>query len=237
MAQSLVKESPMNSQNNSPFNTLPPVVVALFLLIMGIEIVFSLGARGLMGGPQAVGWRLDAVQTYGFSAPVFRKMLELGQWPTEHLIRTVSYAFVHGSFSQALFAGVMLLALGNMVGKVFSQLATLVIFLAGIVVGAVVYGLFAQSQFALIGAFPGVYALIGAYSFLMWMRLGVVGQNRLHAFRLVGILLAIQLVFGLIFGSQPDWIADIAAFVIGFALSFLVVPGGWRRVRDILRHR
>ena len=45
----------MQDQNQSPFNALPPVVVALVIVILGIEIVFSLGARGFIGGPEAVG--------------------------------------------------------------------------------------------------------------------------------------------------------------------------------------
>ncbi|THD76373.1 rhomboid family intramembrane serine protease [Thalassobius vesicularis] len=227
----------MSEENNAPFNTVPPVVVALFLLIMGIEIAFDLGARGLAGGPQAVGWRLDAVQTYGFSALIFNRMLELGQYPAEHLIRFVSYAFIHSSLTQAVFAGVMVLALGNMVGKVFSQLATLLVFVLGIVAGAVIYGLIVDTQFALIGAFPGVYALIGAYSFLLFTHQTLVGGNRLQAFRLIGVLMGIQLIFGLIFGGQPDWIADVGGFIVGFVVSFVLVPGGWRRLRDRLRHR
>lgn len=227
----------MTEENNSPFNTLPPVVVALFLVVMGIEITFSLGTQGMIGGPEAVGWRLDAVQTYGFSALVFKKMLEIGQYPTQHLIRFVSYAFVHGSLTQALFAGVMILALGNMVGKVFSQLSTLAVFLLGTIAGALVYGAITDTQVALIGAFPGVYALIGAYSFLLFTHQTIVGGNRLQAFRLIGVLLAIQLVFGLIFGGQPDWVADVAGFAVGFAVSFVLVPGGWRRLRDRMRHR
>ena len=45
----------------SAVNPLPPVVAALFLLVMGIEIAFYLGARGMVGGPGAVGWRLAAM--------------------------------------------------------------------------------------------------------------------------------------------------------------------------------
>ncbi len=227
----------MDHQNNSPFNVLPPVVVALFLMMMGIEIAFNLGARGFVGGAQAVGWRLDAVQTYAFSAPVFQWMLENGQWPAEHVMRFVTYAFVHGSFTQAVFAGVMLLALGNMVGRVFSQWATLAVFLGGTVAGAVVYGFATESRVALVGAFPGVYALIGAYSFMLWVGLGAVGANQFQAFRLIGILLALQLVFALLFGGQPDWIADLSGFVAGFALSFVVSPGGFSRIRDRMRHK
>ena len=43
--------------DQSPVNPLPPVVVALFLVIAGVEVAFSLGARGIVGGPEAVGWR------------------------------------------------------------------------------------------------------------------------------------------------------------------------------------
>ena len=66
----------MQDQNQSPFNALPPVVVALVIVILGIEIVFSLGARGLIGGPEAVGWRLSAQLEYGFEAKYFWWMWE-----------------------------------------------------------------------------------------------------------------------------------------------------------------
>lgn len=58
----------MSSEHYTPaVNPLPPVVVALVLFIMGVELAFTLGARGLVGGPTAVGWRLDALQSYAFS--------------------------------------------------------------------------------------------------------------------------------------------------------------------------
>ena len=61
----------MSSENYTPaVNPLPPVVAALFLFIMGVELVFTLGARGLIGGPEAVGWRLEAMQTYSFSSDI-----------------------------------------------------------------------------------------------------------------------------------------------------------------------
>ena len=39
----------------SAVNPLPPVVAALFLVLMGIEVAFLAGSRGLVGGPEAVG--------------------------------------------------------------------------------------------------------------------------------------------------------------------------------------
>ncbi|MEY4697689.1 MAG: hypothetical protein RIT14_2117, partial [Pseudomonadota bacterium] len=39
------------------------------------------------------------------------------------------------------------------------------------------------------------------------------------------------------FGGGYEWVADLAGFATGFALSFVVSPGGWRRVVAKLRQR
>jgi membrane associated rhomboid family serine protease len=49
--------------------------------------------------------------------------------------------------------------------------------------------------------------------------------------------MAIQLLFGLIFGSGWEWVAELSGFAAGFLLSFLVSPGGWARVRAKIRER
>jgi membrane associated rhomboid family serine protease len=219
----------------APVNPLPPVVVALFLLIIVVEAAFSLGARGLAGGPGAVGWRAAAIETYGFNAAILDWMLSTWRWPREHVQRFVTYPFVHASFTHALFAAIMLLALGKMVGEVFGAVATLGVFVISSVVGALVFGLFLGGPQWLLGAFPGVYGLIGAFTWLLWMRLGQMGEQQIRAFTLIGVLLGIQLIFGLLFGPYNDWIADIAGFAAGFLMSFFVSPGGWARLRARMR--
>ncbi|WP_417719565.1 rhomboid family intramembrane serine protease [Salipiger sp.] len=221
--------------NERPVNPLPPVVAALFIVIVGTEVVLSLGARGLVGGPGAVGWRLDALERFAFSSQVFRWMLDTGQWPIEHVIRFLSYPFVHGSFTHALFAGVMLLALGKMVGETLGNLAVLVVFVAASVAGGLAYGALVDTSQPLFGAFPPVYGLIGAFTYLLWLKLGELGAQQIRAFSLIGFLLGLQLVFGLLFGGGPDWIADLAGFVAGFAVATLLIPGGWARLRSRLR--
>jgi hypothetical protein len=37
----------------SPLNPVPPFALVLFLVIIGVEAAFTLGARGLMRGPWA----------------------------------------------------------------------------------------------------------------------------------------------------------------------------------------
>lgn len=228
----------MNEPTRTPaVNPVSPVVIALFLLIVGVEAIFTLGKQGIIGGPGAVGWRIAAIEQYAFSAPVFDWMWSNGRWPLEHLLRFVSYPFVHGSFTHALFGGGMLLALGKFVGDVFNQFATLVIFVGSCAVGALAYGVLVNDQFPLFGVFPGVYGMIGAFTYLLWLRLGQTGEHQARAFVLIGALMGIQLVFGLIFGGNKDWVADLAGFGAGFALSFFLAPGGWAKLRRKIRHK
>ena len=223
--------------NEPPVNPLPPVVVALFLVIVGIEAALTLGARGIVGGPGAVGWRLETLERFAFSSEIFAWMIETGRWPLEHVFRFVSYAFVHASFTHALFAGVMLLALGKMVGEALGSFAVIVIFFVSAAGGALVYAVTIGSPAPLVGSFPAVYGLIGGFTYMLWLRLGQLGENQIRAFTLIGILLGLQLVFGLLFGANAQWVADIAGFVIGFALSMVLVPGGWSKLVNRLRQR
>lgn len=219
-----------------PVNPISPVVVAMFLVMLAVEVMLSLGAQGVIGGPAAVGWRVSAIQDYAVNGAVFDWMMENGRWPAEHVMRFATYLFVHGSFTHMVVAGVMLLALGKFVGEVFNGWAVAVVFLGSGIGGAVIWGLLLNDPGYLIGAFPGVYGLIGAFSYVLWLRLGQSGGNQLRAFALIGFLMGIQLIFGILFGAQTDWLADIGGFVSGFLLSFVVSPGGWARLRGRLRH-
>ncbi len=226
----------MNQQVNPPaVNPLPPVVVAMFFFLMGIEIVFQLGARGLAGGPGGVGWRLEAMQTYSFSGEILDWMWQTHRWPVEHLIRFVSYPFVHASFTHALFVGVFLLAIGKMVAEVFGSFAFLLVFVLSGIGGALAYAILLNDPVPLIGGFPPIYGLIGAFTYMLWLSLSTVGANQARAFTLISFLMGIQLVFGLLFGGNNDWVADLAGFATGFCLSFFVAPGGWSRLRERIR--
>ncbi|MDP3195867.1 rhomboid family intramembrane serine protease [Tabrizicola sp.] len=228
----------MDTDHNAPpLNPLPPIVWLLALPLIAMEVVLTLAERGLVGGPQGISWRLQAVERFGLFPELLKYQWETGGQPLGELHRLVSYVLVHGSFTHALFAVVMLLALGKMVGEVFRWWGLVVVFLGSAAVGAATYGLLVPERVQLIGSFPAVYGLIGAFTFLIWTNLARVGANKFRAFSLIGALLFVQLVFGLAFGAGWDWVADIAGFAAGFLLSFVVAPGGFRRVLDQMRQR
>ncbi|MFN0115645.1 MAG: rhomboid family intramembrane serine protease [Paracoccaceae bacterium] len=220
-----------------PLNPVPPVVWLLVLPIAAMEIAVSAGHFGFAGGPMAVGWRGQAIEQFALSPMLLDRMLADGHWPAAWLMRFLTYPVVHGSTMHAVFAVVFLLALGKMVAEVFHPASVLAVFFAPAVAGGVVYSLVPGLQYGLIGAFPAVYGLIGAFTFILWRRLGAVNANRARAFTLIGFLLGVQLLFGLLFGGSPEWIADLTGFATGFLLSFVVGPGGAQGVLRSIRNR
>lgn len=227
----------MDQNNVSPFNALPPVVIALAVVIFGLELMFQAATAGMLGGQGGIGWRLAAIQDYSVLNAVWDWMIDTGQFPTEHLVRFIAYPLIHGSFIHAAFVVVFILALGKMVAEVYSVVAFLAVFWVSAIMGALGFVVLMDSDYPLIGGYPGVYGLIGAFTFLMWMRAEAQGSGQMRAFALIGALLAIQLLFGLLNGEFGNVVADFSGFVTGLILSFIVSPGGWGRLLARVRQR
>lgn len=227
----------MSYNPNPPaVNPLPWIVWALALPIIAMEVLLTLGETGLISDA-ARGWRVDALMRFSFF-PQFAQVAWIeGSWLPYEPWRLLTYAFVHGGMTNAIFAVVILLALGKMVGEIFSPLAVLTIWVASTVLGGFAYVLLTNEQYPLVGAFPAVYGLIGAFTFLLWVRLAGTGNQQYRAFTLIGMLLAMQLLFGLLFGGGMQWVAEVAGFATGFFASFIVSPGGLNRVMTRLRQR
>ncbi|HHS94420.1 MAG TPA: rhomboid family intramembrane serine protease, partial [Rhodobacterales bacterium] len=154
--------------NAPPVNPLPVSVVLLALAIFGVEIVMSAADMGLIGGPAAAGWRLAAIEDYGFYQPLMAWMMETHVLRWDYLARFVTYPFIHGTFTHALFVLVFLLAMGKLVGEVLADWAVLLVFFGASVVGALVYGATFDTRVMLDGGYPGAYGLVGALAFILW---------------------------------------------------------------------
>lgn len=224
--------------NAAPLNPLPWIVWAFALPIIAMEVVLSLGEAGIAGGERGLAWRIEALTRFSFVPDYLRQAFARGEWMPMEPWRLLTQIFVHGSLTSSVFAVVILLALGKMVGEIFRWWAVAAVFLSAAVAGALVYTLaLPGNQMPLFGAFPADYGLIGAFTFLIWVRLAGTGTSQFRAFTLIGFLLGTQLLFGLVFGTNYTWVAELAGFAAGFLISFVVSPGGWRRVMARLRMR
>ncbi|WP_415919189.1 rhomboid family intramembrane serine protease [Tateyamaria sp. SN6-1] len=225
----------------SPFNALPPQVWFLFAAIALPELAFSLGEAGMVGGPQAIGWRLEALNTYAFSGQAFDFMVQNGIILWDHMLRFVTYPFVSGSFTSTLIGGVIVLAMGKLVGEALGGWAVWLLFLLCSIIGALVMGLL-TSQSWLAGPYPGGYGLIGAFTFLYWQKQVATGGPQTQAFLLIGVLMGLQLVFAALSGlagqtASYRWVAELSGAAAGFGLVAFVVPGGMARLLAALRQR
>ena len=227
----------MDDHNQPPLNPLPPAVWFLVTPMIALELLFNLGANRLMGGPNAIGWRARAIEDFGIWPAYWRQQSAAGAFDLELLGRFFTYPFLHINPTHAIFAIVILLALGKYVGEVFHSAKTLAVFFISGAAGALAYVSLPWIEPPLYGAYPGDYGLIGAFTYIMWAEARLRGGNRYRAFGLIGMLLAIQIFFGLLEGQFANVAADLSGFVTGFALSFLLRPGGWARLLAKLRQR
>lgn len=234
--------------DQSPLNPVPAVIWALTLPVIATEAVFGLARLGFVSGGMggsgaALAMRQIAAERTAYIPEMFVRMWNTASFDAVQSLRILTYPFVHLSFTHSVFVVVFLLALGNLIASQFRPWAVIALFFGSAVGGALVYTLldmlFAQWRFPpLIGGYPAVYGFVGAFTFLLWTRLGQENANRMRAFSLIGVLLLFQLVFGIL--SQDGnlaWIAEIAGFASGFLLSFALIPGGFARLRRQLRQR
>ena len=225
------------SENSPPkaFNPMPPVVMALFGLIAGTELLFTFAGSGILGDTDGVGWRYAAIESYGVNTALLGWMVENNLYPLEHLARFVSFSFLHSSMINAAVACALFLAMGKMVGTAFSAVAVLMFFFISAAAGAICYSIAVPEGEWLFGSFTGIYGLIGAYTFMVWVSLRVQNAPQGQAFYLIAVLMGVQLGFGMILGDNDSWIADLTAFVTGFILSFFFVPGGLGSMLSLFR--
>lgn len=237
MPRSFQRPLPSARADESPVNALPPAIALVAVGLGLVEGALSLGAGGLAGGPAAVGWRSALVERVAMTPAAWDALAGGAYDRGLLLLRLVAYPLVHGDAVHALFACAMLLALGKFVAEAMGQGRALLVLLAATATGGVAYGALLDGAYPLIGAYAPVYGLIGAYTYLLWARIGAAGGNRLGAFRLIGVLLGLQLAFGALFGANATWVAEVAGFMAGGLAALLLAPGSLAALRRRLQAR
>lgn len=219
-------------------NPLPGVVWALLAVVGGVEAGLIAAGQGWIGGPQGIGWRLEAIQRFAFPAEAQGWMIENRAAPARLVLRYVAYPWVQAGPAAAGLALVMLAALGKAVAE--GQGARVVLAVAALVppLAAAAFALLAPAGGAawLIGAMPLVFGLVGAFTLGLWSR-AADARARRRAFGLIGVLILARLGLGLMVEVGPGWIADLAAFALGFALAAALAPGAGMRIAVRLRRR
>ncbi|MFM1863589.1 MAG: hypothetical protein RLZ26_2111 [Pseudomonadota bacterium] len=224
-------------QAEGMFARLPIVVWAVVTPMIAMEVVLGLAGLGIVGGAEGAFWRIEAIQRFAFVPDLARLMAETGGWTEGGLVRFLSYPFVHLGLIDAAFMVALTLALGKVAGEALGSTGFIAVFFGAAIAGGAASAFVLSGVEPLIGGFPAAYGLIGAFTFLLWARLGQVGGPRWRAFGLIGMLVALQLMFGVIFGGIARLVPDLAGFGAGFVLAPFFVPGGLGRIVAALRRR
>ena len=218
-------------------NPIPTAILAIFFGITLVEAFLFFDYGGLNGKTGAAAERLLLIQNYGVPPGLANWMLGIGDLSTGNVFRFIAYPFVNLSILSAVLASVLLLALGKMVGEVFSTLSVVLIWTLSTILAGFFYSLSTTNGQTLVGSYPGVYGFVGAYTFVSWITLRLAkNKNQSQAFSLIVALMSVQLLFSFLFGTGQLWIADFAGFVTGFILSFFLSPGGIKGVLTVLRN-
>ena len=220
----------------SVINPMPTAILAIFSGIVLFEAFIFFGFGDPLGNSGAASKRMLLIQKYGVSPNLANWMLETGNFSTDYVLRFITYPFVNLSSLSVVFAAVLLLALGKMVGEVFSALSVILIWFLSTTLAAFFYSISATNGQILVGSYPGVYGFVGAYTFVSWITLRLAkNRSQSQAFSLIVALMSVQLLFSVLFGTGQLWIADFAGFFVGFIISFFISPGGIKGVLSILR--
>lgn len=201
------------SDESRPLPVLNPLPWAVWLLtaaIAGVELVLWAGAHGLVNWAGSAGWRAQALVAFGISPELQSWMWETGRYPAEGLWRYLVYGFIHLGPMQAALVVVITAALGKACAERMGSLRVIVLLLVAQIAGAVAFGVFAAPGAWLIGGYPMIFALAGAYAALIRTR---------PALFLVAVLVIARLALTVMAGGGMDWLADLTALGVGAALS------------------
>ena len=226
-----MEKTPMEKQK--VFNPVSPFLVVLVAAMVLVELILQAAEWGLIGGPEAIGWRLDLARDFGFHKAVFEHLLVGGVIEPKVIWPFFSYIFVHQSFAHMVVAAALILGMGKMISDRFSGTSVLVLFFGCGVMGALAFGVFSTSGgFPLIGAYPVFYGFIGTYTWISVAALRKQQKNILPAFNVVGLLLLFRGAFALVYGLSNSWSADLAGLITGFLLAYILGPEGKARIKS-----
>jgi len=226
--------------NAAPVNPLPPVLILLCVALGAVEPFLYLQKMGFFGGIAGLDGRSALLQDFALPAGLLSWMAENGQFDGEYVKRFVTHLFVDVSFMSTAFVLVFTLAMGNFVARALGAGRFALLFFVPAFGGAIVYSLLsALLGFGgvLFGGMAGAFGLIGAFTWLMWMGIVRHPMGATSPFALIGFLVGFRVVMAPVFGWHWSTVAEWAAFLIGFGLTAVLVPGGWAHLVARLRKR
>ncbi len=199
------------------FTPLPRSLLALFLVIAGIEVVLSLADAGYVADPSLRGRMLQ-------SGAFWTSLLHGAQplYALQPYTMFLSHALLHGSFLHMAMNMAILLALGRFVGDRYGAGTILPVFFLGAVCGGAAFGLLATTQAPMVGASGAVFAFLGVWTVWDFRRHRAKGVSTAPVWRRVLVLAGINVVMYVGLGGMLAWEAHLGGFLAGLACGVVL---------------
>ena len=212
-----MQDTPIQNRREPFFNNVPPGVLILGALIIGIEILLQI--FGLE-------WRSAAFLFFAFFPFEFGaayKELFFGQ----NLVMFFSYSFLHGNFFHMIINVAIFFALGKQIEEQLGAINLILIFISTSIAGAVAYQILSSgNSVPMVGASGGVF---GFYGFIKGKELIYRVRHNLTIlpflnliFGLILLHIILVLLYPTIIPFQIGWQGHLGGFASGLILASMI---------------
>lgn len=198
-----------------PQRPLPRALVALVLVMVGVELVFQAAEIGLAGG--------GALRYRVYAAGAFWASLFQGAEPlfaAQPVTMFVSHALLHGGLLHLAMNTAILLGLGRLIGERYGDSTILPLFLLTAIAGGASFALINASDVPMVGASGAVFGFLGVWTAWDWHRHRAHGVSPRPVATRAFALLLVNVFFFLGFGGSIAWEAHLGGYAAGLLFGW-----------------
>ncbi len=196
---------------------IPWIIAALIAVCVLIELLLQAIGFGLLDGS-----RTRVYHFVAFWSGVLR------DWPPNYAAQPVTmfvtYGFFHAGFFHLLVNMITLWSVGPILVDRVGTFRFLVLYFASMVGGAAAFGLLAEKLLPMVGASGALFGLAGAFLSWNYVDRFATGLNLWPIARVIGLLIAMNVVLFIATGGQLAWETHLGGFVTGWVTALLLDP-------------
>lgn len=201
----------------------PSIVWAMLAIFVAFEAAFWAAAGGF-GPVEDLRW--EVYKKLAFFDVYFEGVRGGLQVPWTFWTSFISYAFLHGGLLHLAMNGVFFLSVGGMLSRALGPVRFLILFVVTSVIGALVFGLIAETNGPMVGASGALFGFIGALKAWEWRYIRTTGASAQGFWRTIAALVAINVLLAFIMpgGGGLAWEAHLGGFIGGFLIAPILAP-------------
>ena len=203
----------------------PPIIWTMAAVFVLIELTLQASDAGFL----PPNMRFVAYRAFAFHDLMFEAARSGQQVPLRFYATFVTHAFLHGGMAHLLMNTVVFLALGAHMCRAVGETTTFVLFLGTAAVGALTFGLIADTGLVfvpMVGCSGALFGFLGAMKRWEWRYVRAHNLPTQRFWSTIGALVLINVILslGAIGGASIAWEAHLGGFVAGWLAAGALTP-------------